>query len=210
MDYTIAMAEQPYNMSFTAGGLLYHESLTVAALYDSLGAWDAVHARVIQDNLLKMRTHSAAQRIYREVASRLKNLTESQKALLLTGSHQEQGHMLWLAVCKRYRFIHDFATDVVREKFLRLDLALSYDDYDTFFANKAEWRPEVANVAESTRKKQRAVVFKMLREAGLLTSDHRVVPALLTRAELKAIATDDPAHLTVFPISPTELQEWLS
>ena len=133
MDYTIAMVEQPYNMSFTAGGLLYHESLTVAALYDSLGAWDAVHARVIQDNLLKMRTHSAAQRIYREVASRLKNLTESQKALLLTGSHQEQGHMLWLAVCKRYRFIHDFATDVVREKFLRLDLALSYDDYDTFF-----------------------------------------------------------------------------
>lgn len=41
-----------------------------------------------------------------------------------------------------------------------------------FFYDKAEWDPEVERIAESTRDKQRQVVFKILREAELLTSDN--------------------------------------
>jgi hypothetical protein len=197
-------------MSFTAGALLYRESLTVAKLYEEMNNWDAVRTKVIDDNLLQMRTLNASKRIFREVASRLKHLTAEELALLRTGTHDEQGHLLWLAVCKRYRFIYDFAVEVVREKFIRFDFDLSYDAYDIYFSNKAEWHPEVEGVAESTRKKLRQVLFRMMREANLLSSDHRILPAMLTPREIEVIADDSPSYLLVFPISPTEVQEWLS
>jgi hypothetical protein len=197
-------------MSFTSGALLYQESLGVANLLEKVGDWDVVRERVIDANLLQMRTLNASKRIFREVASRLKQLTPAELALLRTGTRQEQNHLLWLAICKRYRFIYDFAADVVREKFLRLDFDLSYDAYDVFFNNKAEWHPEVEGVAESTRKKLRQVLFKMMREANLLTQDNQILPAMPTPREIKVITADSPSYLLAFPISPTEVQEWLS
>jgi len=197
-------------MSFTTGALLYRESLTVAKLFEEIGDWDTVRDRVIDANLLQMRTLNASKRIFREVASRLRQLTAAELELLCTGTRQEQSYLLWLGICKRYRFIYDFAVDVVREKFIRLDFDLPYDAYDVFFNNKAEWHPEVEGVAESTRKKLRQVLFRMMREANLLTQDNQILPAMPTPREIKVIAADSPSYLLVFPISPTEAQEWLS
>jgi len=205
----LVMNKKKYTMSFTAGALLHQESLTVAKVFEELGDWDAVRERVIDENLLQMRTLNASKRIFQEVSSRLKHLTPDELALLLTGNPQEQAHMLWLAICKRYRFIYDFAVEVVREKFIRLDFDLSYDDYDIFFNNKAEWHPEVAGVAESTRKKLRQVLFRMMREANLLSSDNQILPAMLTPHEVEVIAADSPSLLLAFPIPHTEIQEWL-
>jgi len=182
----------------------------VAKLFEELGDWEAVRERVMDDNLLRMRTPSASKRIFWEVTGRLKHLTPAQLALLRTGTRQEQGHLLWLAICKRYRFIYDFAVEVVREKFIRLDFDLSYDAYDVFFNNKAEWHPEVEGVAESTRKKLRQVLFKMMREANLLTQDNQILPAMPTPREIEVITADSPSYLLAFPVSPTEIQEWLS
>ena len=203
------MTKNRYSMSFTTATLLYRESLTIAELLEQLGDWDQVRQRVIEDNLLQMRTLNASKRVYHEVASRLKQLTSAELALLRTGTRQEQNHMLWLAVCKRYRFIYDFAVEEVREKFLRLDLHLGYDDYDIYFYSKAEWHPEVAGVTETTRKKQRQVVFKTMREADLLTQEEQILPAMLTPREIETIAADSPAYLALFPVSPAEPQEWL-
>ena len=194
------MANTTYSMSFTTATLLYHESLTVAGLYAELGDWDAVREKVIAQNLLQMRTLNSSRRIYQEVTSRLKLLTPGQMALLRQGSRQEQNYLLWLAICKRYRFIYDFAAEVVREKYLRLDLDLAAGDYDAFFNAKAEWHPEVERVATSTRVKQRQFLFKIMREAELLAGDHQIVPAVLTPSLIEAIETDDPAHFAIFPV----------
>jgi len=203
------MPETTYLMSFTAGGLLHHESLKLAQLHEETPDWAALRSQVLDGNLLQMRTMEASKRIFREVARRLQALTAEEMDLLLTGTASEQKHILWLGVCKRYRFIRDFAVEVVREKFLRMDLALSYDEYDIFFADKAEWHPEVEAVAPSTRKKQRQVVFKMLREAELLSAEKQIVPALLTPGTIEVIAADSPAHLAIFSVSPVEVEVWL-
>lgn len=200
------MAE-PYSMSFTTGALLYHESLIIAEQYAALGNWDSVRDKVIGDNLLQMRTLNAAKRIYREVASRLTRLTSDELDLLRTGSRQEQNYLLWLAVCKRYRFIYDFAVEILREKYLRLDFELSYQAYDTFFEDKAEWHPEVERVADSTRSKQRQVVFKMLREAELLSADNRILPAMVTPRLVAAIEADNPNHFTIFPLFAADVKK---
>ena len=204
------MADDRYVLSFTAGALLHQESLALAELFEELGDWAAVREQVMDDNLLQMRTPSASKRIFREVFRRLEQLTAAELTFLRTGSSQEQSHLLWLGACKRYRFIYDFAVEVVREKFIRFDFGLSYDDYDIFFNNKAEWHPEVEGVAESTRKKLRQVLFRMMRDANLLTVDNQILPAMLTPREIEVIAADSPSYLLAFPTSPAEIQEWLS
>lgn len=202
------MNGRKYSMSFTTGTLLHRESEVMTRLYCELGDWDAVREIVIAENRLQMRTLNASKRIFQEISSRLKWLTAPQLQLLLDGSYQEQNYLLWLAVCQRYRFIYDFAVEVIREKFLRLDFDLSYNDYDIFFNNKAEWHPEVERVADSTRKKQRQFIFKMLREAELLTADNRLLPVLLSPRLIRVIQEDDPAHFAIFPTRDAAIKTW--
>jgi len=195
-------------MSFTTGTLLLRESVVLAVLHHEVGDWDAARDQVIADNRLQMRTHNASVRVCREVISRLKQLTPIELAIVHDAPYQEQAYVLWLAVCKRYRFIYAFAVEVIREKYLHLDFALTRADYDAFFNAKADWHPEVAGVAPSTREKQRQVVFKMLREADLASHDNRILPALLTPRLVEAIRHDDPAHFALFPISALDVKGW--
>lgn len=202
------MVHTKFSMSFTTGTLLYRASVTIAELYDDMRDWNAVRDKVIAENRLQMRTLNASKRICREVTSRLKLLTPAQMEIVREGSRQEQHYVLWLALCKRYRFIYDFAVEVVREKYLRLDFDLSYDDYDAFFNAKAEWHPEVERVTDTTRKKQRQFVFKMMREAEVLSEHHHIIPAMLTPRLVEAVGQDDLAHLAVFPVSDIDVRQW--
>lgn len=204
------MAEKEYNITFATGGLLYHETMAVAEAYERLGDWDTVREEVLDNNLLQVRTRSAAVRIYQEASGRLQQLTPDEMELLLDGSPQEQRYLLWLAVTRRSSFIHDFAVELLREKYLRLDLQLTHDDYDAFFYRKEEWHPELEEVAESTHKKQRQYLFKMLRQAGLLSKDNYILFALLTPRLAQTIAAENPADLHNYPASELDIRSWLA
>lgn len=188
-----------YNMSFTAGALLQQPSVLFAELYSSLGDWKAARSRVLADNLLQARTQKTAHRICREIVSRLNPLSADQVAILAQGPAKDQAHVLWAAICKRYRFIHDFAVEVIHEKFLTLDPNLAYADYDIFFNQKAEWHEELVNIRPSSRAKLRQIVFRMLREAELLSRRNRILPVLLSPAVEKSVMDDPILSLSIFP-----------
>lgn len=190
---------QPYSMSFTTAPLLRQESLVLVELFDESSDWGKVREQAVSENRLQLRTANSARRITSELISRLKLLSPDELALLRDGAPQEQGYLLWLAVCRRYRFIYDFAVEIVREKYLRLDLTLEAAGYDVYFEGKAEWRPEVERVAEATRRKGRQFVLRMLREADLLSQSDQIIPALLTPALVDAVSAVNPADLAVFP-----------
>jgi len=198
------MSIAKYSMSFTTGALLHRESIVVAELFNELADWSAVRDSVVSENRLQMRTLNASKRVYREVASRLKQLIPLELEILVDGAQQDQRHILWLAICKRYRFIYDFAVEVVREKFLRLDLTLSYSEYDSYYNAKAEWHPEVERATPATREKQRQTIFRMMHEADLLTADHRILPTLLSPRVVDGIRGDSANHFAIFPVSPAE------
>ena len=187
-------------MSFSTGTLFQQQSVMLAELYADLGDWQSVRAKVLESNLLQSRTKNTAQRVCSEVISRLKRLTSDQLLTLANGSSGDQGHILWAAVCKRYRFIHDFAVEVVHEKFLGMDLVLTRVDYDVFFNQKAEWHDEMERIHESTRNKLRQVVFKMLREAELLSGENMIIPIILSPMVQTGILDDPDLTLAIFPV----------
>ncbi len=202
------MANTKYLLSFTAGSLLYQESITIAVLFLRLRNWSSVKKEIIEKNLLQSRTQSSAARISREIISRLKVLAENQLILLVEGSRQEQLDILWLAVCKRYQFIKDFAVEVIREKFLRIDMDVQSEDYDAFFNAKAEWHDELEQLTDKTKSKMKQILFRMLKEVDILTQHHTINPFILPPQVGEAISEDDPSYLTIFPISESELMEW--
>ena len=208
-EVTARMVVAKYSLSFTTAGLLQQESLGVARLFLELEDWRNVQIQVSEKNLLQARTSNTAKRVCREIISRLKGLTRQQMDALCEGTHQEQGYLLWLAVCKRYRFIYDFAVEVLRERFLSMEMQLRYEDYDSYFNNKAQWHEEMEVVTETTRKKLRQVMFRMMREAELLDKNNMIHPVILTPSLLKCICDDSPGHLAMFPMADMALQEGL-
>ena len=201
------MALKKYSMSFTTGALLKRESLIIAELYAQMGSWDKVREVFFDNNVLQTRTIATAKKLWREISSRLMQLTKEEITLLLASSPQEQGYLLWLAICRRYAFIGDFAVEVVRERFLSLQHSLTHEQYDIFFNSKADWHDEPGKIAPSTKTKLRSNLFKMLKEADLLDGENMIIPAMLTPIIITTLMKHSPAELAVFPMMETYLKE---
>ncbi|MCT1605414.1 DUF1819 family protein [Dermacoccus nishinomiyaensis] len=170
-----------YALSFTSGALLAREAVIAAPLFLDVRDWGLVRDQLRSENMFQARTASSGFRLAREVAQRLAVLTDPELELLRDASPSERGHLMWVAACRRYAFIGDFAEEVVRERFLLLTPTLGYDDFDSFVRGKALWHPELAEVKDSTLQKLRSTVFRMLTEAGLLAGGEIVNAALSER-----------------------------
>ncbi|MFO3149634.1 DUF1819 family protein, partial [Legionella pneumophila serogroup 1] len=188
------------------GGLLHRESVKLAELYLGLGDWDAVRERVKVENILQTRTLNTLKRISCEIVSRLQALNQVELELFVGSSSQEQAYLLWLAICRRYRFIAEFAVEVLRERYITLKADLTYEDFNTFLNRKSEWHSELDEVAPSTKYKLRQILFKILREAGLLTTKNIINGALLSPRLLDFLYRRNPREVLYFPLFGSDLK----
>ena len=200
------MKKEKYSMAFTTGGLFHRESVTLAMLFFELNDWDAVRKKVLSENLLQSRTLNTSKRQCREIISRLETLDPMELDLLISGSTQEQKYLLWLAVCRKYRFIAEFAEEVIRERYIGLKHDLQYDEFDFFFNKKMEWHPELEEIKPTTRNKLRQVLFKILREAELLTVRNTINASMLSQRLLSAIPRQRRKDVFLFPVFESDLK----
>jgi hypothetical protein len=198
-----------YRLSFTTGGLFLQEAPAVAACYLNLGDWAKARDQVRQENLLQVRTAAAATRISKELTARLELLDEPELQALLELDLRDQASLLWVAACRRYAFIRDFATEVLREHYVLLRRQLSFGDYDSFYNSKALWHAELDELATSTQHKLRQNLFRMLREADLVSAQHMIQPAFLSPHLAQLLAKRSRQELLVFPATDNDMQRWL-
>jgi hypothetical protein len=188
-----------YKLSYTGASLAVSESVALAETFLNLKDWDKVKEKVWEENLLKARTKSSVQRVYQEIWPRLHQLSEEQLELLVEGNLQEQKHLLWYAICKRYAFIREFAVEVIHEKYLSLDYELTEFDYRAFYNRKADWHPELDEITDTTQTKMRTRLFWMLQEIGIISDDHMIIPAQVSIRVTRLLATASPDYLRIFP-----------
>ena len=196
---------QPYKLSFTSASLYVSDSIKIASIYLKNGDWSSAKEEVADNNVLQYETISSSTRISRELRQRLQTLTQEQLELLVEGTQPEQKQLLWLAVCRCYAFIQEFAVEVLREKFLKMDLELTELDYDAFFNREADWHEELDQLTDTTRDKLKQVLFRMLREGDLISEDHTILPALLSMRVVEALQPDAPMSFRIFPMSSLDL-----
>ena len=196
-DETAAVAR--YKLSFTSGALLMREAMIAAPLYLRERDWSKVRALVEDENLLQARTVESGRRFAREVVQRLAVLTDGEIELLIDATATERGHLLWAAACRRYDLIGEFAEEVVRERFLLMTPTLSYEDFDSFVRGKALWHRELAELKESTLRKLRANLFRMLHEAGLLSDGGHLLQSVLSQRVASTLAARTPSDIRFLP-----------
>ncbi|MGU3435048.1 DUF1819 family protein [Actinomycetes bacterium M1A6_2h] len=188
-----------YALSFTSGALLAREAQIVAQAYAGERDWLKVKQTIRKNNLLQARTVASGQRLAREIVQRLSVLSDPELDLLVETTTSEGGHLLWVAACRRYPLIGEFAEDVVRERFLLLKPTLAHGDFDGFIRAKALWHEEVAELKDSTLRKLRSNMFRMLVEAGLLTQGGLIVPAVLSSRVYAVLSARTPSDVRFFP-----------
>ncbi len=216
--------DERYRLSFTVGGLLAQQGKILATLfveneheYTSLdaeptnGETDTDHEigehitrirkQAIEENVLSIRTRSANSRVVGEVLKRLSALTETEVRYLVDSDTpaSDRQALMWVAMCRYYALIGDFANDVLRERYLMGFSTLAKSDYDQFILAKSMWHPELEEMSALTAGKLRANVFKAMNEAELWEKENdTLLPSLLSKS-VTAILEDKPESFRFFP-----------
>jgi hypothetical protein len=186
-------------MSFSTGGLFVNDSVELARLHRAGESWQDTIVTAMADGATSLPKAASNRRTLREIANRGSCLTPDERAFLVKQSDRpEQEALLWLAACRAYRFVREFAIEVIQERFLSYRYDLPLDAYDHFFDAKAEWHPELAKISTSTRLKLRQILFRMLREAGVIDGASNIRPAYLSSRVVALIERHDPSDLQVF------------
>lgn len=202
MDTESSVTPGRYALSFTTGALLAREAALLAPLFVQHRDWETVRRLALDSNVLQVRTHSTGIRLVRETVKRLSVLTDDEVVLVTGVTASERNYLMWAAACRRYELIGEFAEEVLRERFLLLAPTLDHHDFDSFVRSKALWHDEVAEIKDSTLRKLRSNVFRMLKEAALLSGGGRIMPAVLSERISVALGSHTPSDLRFFPIRP--------
>ncbi len=189
-----------YVLSFTTGGLLARESAILAPLYVEVRDWAQVREAAVEENLLQTRTRSTGIRRVRETVNRLSVLSNHELEILADLTTTERSHVMWVAACRRFEFVGEFAEEVLRERFLTLAGTVSYGDFDSFYRSKAMWHAELDDVTDLSYKKLRQVLFRMMVEAGLLNTEGAIEPALLSARVIECLTKYSPSDVRFFPM----------
>lgn len=187
-------------MSFVVGGLFINESVEVVKLRRVPEDWDDTLCRVLEAGVISSAKTASKRRTLREIANRLSTLSDREILYISERADQfDKQALLWLAACRAYRFIREFAIEVLQERFLVYRLDLPLDSFDVFFNAKAEWNDDLEAITPLTRKKLRQVMFRMMREASILTDKNRIQRAYVSPKLQGLIKEENPGELGFFP-----------
>lgn len=204
----MTVLEIKYSYSFTAASMKFLDFMRLVRYMDEQEhPLDTVD---IDPNVIMLRTNSRTnKREFHELIKRYKQLTENQKTLIAQVDVIGQRQIALIGICKAYPFIQDFIVEVVREKYLSLDFLLTDGDYQTFINRKAQLHPELEGFSDSTEKKARQVVWRILEQAGLInnTKDRHILPQFVDRKVVNALVSDDVNLLKIFLMSDRDIKQ---
>lgn len=217
-----------YRLSFTVGGLLASQGRALAEMYlnhlkhlnHAVGgnvecssqtevgeSIAAIRQQAIEENVLAIRTDSANRRVVAETTKRLSALTVRELAYLAgpDSSTSDREALMWIAMCRYYAIVGEFAVEVLKKHYLVGNLHLDFDDYARFIANKATWHPELETISEGTAKKLRSNLFKAMAEAHLFDKNSDTVVSFLPSPSLTDILMKRPDSFGFFPMRESSL-----
>lgn len=161
----------PYKAGITREQFLFHEMRTTAKLMNKGFNDEEIVNEIIEDNLFQYPTEKMIKNLAKVCVARLhtindKNLVE----IIANGSAESAKQICLYAMMKHYRIVWEFMTTVIAEKFKLKDLSYSRKDINVFITRLQEQNDVVASWSDSTIRKIKQVLTKMLVDNGYLDS----------------------------------------
>jgi len=188
-----------YTLSFTVGGLFLFEGVELARLRATCASWAEVRRTAPDDVFVAKGGASSVQRIRNEVIRRLATLSAEEIAHLATAGMTDARALMWVAACRKYRILAEFAHEVLDERLRSFQPEIRVTDFDALLDAKGVNAEEIGRLTTSTRTRLRSVAFRMLREAELLDAESRVCAPRLSGALHDLLASDRRSGLDLIP-----------
>jgi len=157
-------------LSFTALALGLREMEMVVPLYLEHSNWEEVGKLVNDENLFQLTSQASSIRVFREVRQRLQTLDPETLEIFTELDLDDKRAIALVAACKKYPFIFDFIRITLKDKIQVFDQTLREEDLDVFWNSQTIKYPELEEIADSTKKKLKQVLVRLLSEAQLLNS----------------------------------------
>jgi len=191
-----------YSASLTREQFLFHEMrITAKLLNDGLTEAETIN-KIITDNLFQYPTERQIKNIARACIKRFKSLDDKVLVSAVATQSSEVAKQICLySMMKYYRLIWDFMITVIGTKFKQQDLSFSKIDVNTFFMRLQEQDDGVSTWSESTVKKVKQVLVRILVENNYLDnakSDHLNPIMIHTILENSIRNKNDNAALSAF------------
>lgn len=193
------MTPPPYTLSFTVGGLFLFEGIELARLRGSCASWEEVRRTAPDGVFVAKGGASSVKRIRNEVIARLATLSPEEIDLLASAGMTDARALMWVAACRKYRILAEFAHEVLDERLRTYQPEIRMTDFDALLDAKGVNAAEIARLAPSTRARLRSGAFRMLREAELLDAESRVRALPLSGPLRDLLARDPRSGLDLIP-----------
>jgi len=156
-----------YSASFTAGGLLYDETIALLPFLNE-NNYELLDDQLGDNSVLQINSLSARKRVLHEIKKRYR-LVGSNVFDSLNSADQVEQKIILLYICaKSYSLVFDFLIDVVIEKWLSRDLEITTQMVRIFLEKQSEKHPEIEEWTELTMKKITGTVVKMIKDSGFI------------------------------------------
>lgn len=200
----MGMNESPYRGSgqITREQFLFYELRETAKLIcEGLGDNEVVD-RIVEDNLFQYPTEKTIRQMAKTCITRLRAMQDESLIDAIASRPSETAKQICMyAMMKQYRLVWDFMITVIGEKYRTQNFSFSHLDVNAFFIQLQEQDDYVAGWSESTIKKIRQVLIKVLVENDYIDStkaDH-INPVWLNPVLENAIrSNNDDRALTAF------------
>jgi len=156
-----------YNLSFTAGALLYNEAKEYIDAIPDFKSYLKGEERP-DYTVLSTNSDSSKKRLKSELDKRLPTLALSYLESFNRLRIQDQKCVLFLAFCKSYSIMTEFVIEVVYEKWKIFDFNLSPYDFE-YFLNEKLSDERLDQITDKTKYKLAQVAIKTLRDLGMVT-----------------------------------------
>ena len=191
-----------YSASLTREQFLFHEMrITAKLLSDGLTEAETIN-KIITENLFQYPTERQIKNIARACIKRFKSLDDKVLVSTVATQSSEVAKQICLySMMKYYRLIWDFMITVIGTKFKQQDLSFGKIDVNTFFMRLQEQDDGVSTWSESTVKKVKQVLVRILVENNYLDnakSDHLNPIMIHTILENSIRNNNDNAALSAF------------
>ena len=157
----------PYKGSaqITREQFLFYEMRTTAKLICEGLEDNKIIDRIVEDNLFQYPTEKSIRQMAKVCIVRLKGICDIDLVEAVASQSSETAKQICLyAMMKQYRLVWDFMITVIGEKYRMQNFSFSQMDVNVFFMQLQEQDDYVAGWSESTMKKIRQILIRVLAE----------------------------------------------
>ena len=159
--------ESPYKGSgqITREQFLFYEMRTTAKLMSEGLSEEELVDRIVDENLFQYPTEKSVRQMAKTCITRLHCMEDDDLIDAISSQSSDTAKQICMyAMMKQYRLVWDFMITVIGEKYRTQDLSFSQMDINVFFMQLQEQDDYVAGWSESTVKKIRQILIRVLAE----------------------------------------------